>query len=51
MDLGVDILRLSNGLTWNVRNNFTVYRSEVTDLGDNEGQQIFIAGFTNITII
>ncbi len=50
VDLGVDILRLSNGLTWNVRNNFTVYRSEVTDLGGAESgiERISIAGFTNL---
>ena len=49
IDLGVDILRLSNGLTWNVRNNFTLYRSEVTELGTEEDgiENIFIAGFTN----
>ncbi|MEM0938365.1 MAG: SusC/RagA family TonB-linked outer membrane protein [Bacteroidota bacterium] len=48
VDLGVDIIRLSNGLTWNLRNNFTIYRSEVTDLGDNDNlENIFIAGFTN----
>ncbi|MBC6425182.1 MAG: SusC/RagA family TonB-linked outer membrane protein, partial [Ekhidna sp.] len=46
VDLGVDILA-NTAVTWNVRSNFTRYRSEVTNLG-NDTDQIAIAGFTNL---
>ncbi|MDE0470603.1 MAG: SusC/RagA family TonB-linked outer membrane protein, partial [Ekhidna sp.] len=46
VDLGVDILE-NTAVNWNVRSNFTRYRSEVTDLGDDT-DQINTAGFTNL---
>lgn len=44
VDLGVDIVK-SDAVTWNVRSNFTRYRSEVTEL---DSDQINTGGFTNI---
>ncbi len=44
VDLGVDVIKTS-AVTWNIRSNFTRYRSEVTDL---DSDQLNIAGFTNL---
>ena len=45
LDLGVDVVRNSQ-VTWNIRGNFTTFRSEVKDLG-NDTDDINIAGFSN----
>jgi TonB-linked SusC/RagA family outer membrane protein len=46
VDLGIDILKNSDGFNWSFNWNFTKNESEVTDIGDND--LIIYAGFTNL---
>ena len=45
-ELGLDILKRSEGFNWNVNVNFFANESEVTDIGDND--ILIYAGFTNL---
>ena len=45
-ELGLDVLKRSEGFNWNVNVNFFANESEVTDIGDND--ILIYAGFTNL---
>ena len=45
-ELGLDILKRSEGFNWNINVNFFANESEVTDIGDND--ILIYAGFTNL---
>jgi TonB-linked SusC/RagA family outer membrane protein len=45
-ELGLDILKRTDGFNWNVNVNFFKNESEVTDIGDND--IIIYEGFTNL---
>ena len=45
-EIGLDVLKRSEGFNWNINVNFTKNQSEVTDIGDND--MINYAGFTNL---
>ena len=45
-ELGLDVLKRSEGFNWNVNVNFFANETEVTDIGDND--ILIYAGFTNL---
>ena len=45
-ELGLDILKRSEGFNWNINVNFFANETEVTDIGDND--ILIYAGFTNL---
>lgn len=45
-ELGLDVLKRSEGFNWNVNINFFANETEVTDIGDND--ILIYAGFTNL---
>jgi len=45
-EVGLDVLKRSEGFNWNINVNFTINVSEVTDIGDND--MINYAGFTDL---
>jgi TonB-linked SusC/RagA family outer membrane protein len=45
-EIGLDVLKRSEGFNWNINVNFTKNESNVTDIGDND--IIIYEGFTNL---